>query len=104
MLYTCEYFYNNSAAIFLACGIAYIYKSASIKNHCSDMQKKVAELNTDNKIMLFALMRGAGGGAIALATTIIWLQLAYTKYNLHGIPWLFLFPLLFFLRCQQTLC
>jgi hypothetical protein len=75
----------TGAAIFFVFGIVYFYKSSSVKNHCSTVQKKLEDLGPYNKIMLFALMRGAGGGAIALATIIIWLQLEYSKYML---PWI----------------
>ena len=74
------------ALIFFGFGIAYFYKSRSPKNHCDTIQKNMGELNDDNRMMMFALMRGAGGGAIAVAVIITWLQLQYLKTPGQWIP------------------
>ena len=74
------------ALIFFGFGIAYFYKSRSTKNHCDTVQKNMGELNDDNRMMMFALMRGAGGGAIAVAVIITWLQLQYLKTPGQWIP------------------
>ena len=74
------------ASIFLIFGLAYLYKSISINNHCNSIQENIRELNIQNKTFLFALMRGVAGGAITLAITLIYLQLQYFKYASPWIP------------------
>ncbi len=76
----------SGAAIFLIFGLAYLYKSISVKNHCDTIQKNFDELNVHNKAFLFALMRGASGGSLALAVTIIYLQIQYSRQALSWIP------------------
>jgi len=76
----------SGAGIFLIFGFAYLYKSISISNHCDSIQENIRELNIQNKTFLFALMRGVSGGAIALATTVIYLQLQYSKLASNWIP------------------
>lgn len=79
-------FIFSGALIFLIFGIAYLYKSMAVKNHCDTIQKNFNELNLHNKTFLFALMRGVAGGALALAATIIYLQIQYFKHTLNWIP------------------
>lgn len=52
----------------------------------STLQKNLKEANEENRILIFALMRGAGGGAIAVAVVITWLQLQYSKQLVPSIP------------------
>ncbi len=73
-----------AALIFFAFGIIYFYKSKSLKNHCNTIQNKLEDANIESRILLFALMRGAGGGAIGIAVLTCWLQLQYSK---HAEPW-----------------
>lgn len=76
----------TAALIFFVFGIVYFYKSKSVKNHCSTIQKKLEEVNGESKILIFALMRGSGGGAVAVAALTIWLQLQFLKQALPWIP------------------
>ncbi len=69
----------SGAFIFIAFGAAYLYKSASLKNHCAAVQRKLTELDVENRILVFALMRGAGGSVIGLGILIIYLQLTEAK-------------------------
>ena len=85
-----DIFTMSGAGIFLIFGFAYLYKSLSVKNHCNTIQKNLEELSLQNKVFLFALMRGVAGGAIALATTIIYLKIQYSKQALNWIPLLIL--------------
>ncbi len=75
----------TAALIFFVFGIVYFYKSKSAKNHCSTIQKKLEEVNAESKILIFALMRGSGGGAVAVAVLTFWLQLQYSK---QAVPWI----------------
>ena len=76
----------SGALIFLIFGIAYLYKSMSVKHHCDTIQKNFNELNLHNKTFLFALMRGVAGGALALAVTITYLQIQFFKHAHNWIP------------------
>ena len=76
----------TGALVFFIFGVVYFYKSRSVKNHCSTIQKNLEELNAHSKILMFALMRGAGGGAVAVAVIIAWLQLQYSKQGQQWIP------------------
>lgn len=86
ILILADTFTITGALIFFAFGIVYFSKSRSVKNHCSTIQKNLEELNQHNKIVLLALMRGAGAGAIAVAVIITWLQIEFIKQMQHWIP------------------
>jgi hypothetical protein len=81
-----DIFTITGALVFLGFGIVYFYKSRSVKNHCSTIQKNLEELDGHSKILMFALMRGAGGGAVAVAVIVIWLQLEYVRKPEPWIP------------------
>jgi hypothetical protein len=85
-----DIFTIGGAAIFFLFGLAYLYKSISIKNHCSTIQQNLDELNSHNRTFLFALMRSLGGGVMAFSATIIYLQVQYSKYSLSWVPLLIL--------------
>lgn len=76
----------TGALIFFVFGIVYLYKSKSLSNNCNTVQKKLAEVNGESKILIFALMRGAGGGAIAVAALTFWLQWQYLTRTVAWIP------------------
>ncbi|MEJ7830634.1 MAG: hypothetical protein WKF91_20660 [Segetibacter sp.] len=76
----------TGAAIFLIFGLAYLYKSASVNNHCGSIRKDLEELTLQNKTLLFALMRGVAAGSLAVAVTIIFLQLQFLKNPIKWIP------------------
>lgn len=76
----------TAALISFVFGIVYFFKSKSVKNHCSTLQKNLKEANEENRILIFALMRGAGGGAVAIAVVTAWLQLQYSKQVEPSIP------------------
>lgn len=81
-----DIFTISGAGIFLIFGLAYLYKSISIKNHCNSIQQNFEELSLQNKTFLFALMRGVAGGALTVSTTIIYLQVQYSKQAVNWIP------------------
>ena len=76
----------TAALIFFGFGIVYFYKSKSVKHHCSTIQDNLTSGSEESKVLIFALMRGAGGGAIAIALLTFWLQLQYSKHAASWIP------------------
>ena len=78
ILLLADIFTFTGALILLAFVIAYFYKSKSVRNHCSTVENNLEEANEESRILIFALMRGVGGGAIGIAVLIFWLQLEYS--------------------------
>ena len=94
----------SGALIFFMFGIVYFYKSKSVKNHCNTVQKKLDEVNEESQVLIFALMRGAGGGAAAVAVFTIWLQLQYFKQAVSWIPLpIVIIDLLFYLPALNAM-
>ncbi len=85
-----DIFTITGAGIFFIFGLAYLYKSLSIKNHCNTIRKNLEELDVHNMTFLFALMRGLGGGVMAFSATIIYLQVQFSMFALGWIPFLIL--------------
>jgi hypothetical protein len=86
------------AFIFFMFGITYFYKSKSVKNHCNTAQKSLEQVSKGDRIIKFALMRGAGGGAIAIAVFTACFQWQYSKHSVKWIPLaIVLIDLLFYL-------
>ena len=74
-----DIFTISGAGIFLIFGLSYLYKSVSVKNNCQLIQHKISASNPEIRAYLFALMKVVAGATIALAVTIIYLQLQYAN-------------------------
>ena len=57
-----DIFTLSGAGIFLIFGLSYLFKSISVKKHCSMIQKQIEELDIQIRKYLFALMRGVAEG------------------------------------------
>ena len=81
-----DIFTLSGAGIFLIFGLSYLFKSMSVKKHCSIIQRQIEELDIQIRTYLFALMRVVAGGIMALVLVIIYLQLQYSKQEHEQYP------------------
>ena len=81
-----DIFTLSGAGIFLIFGLSYLFKSISVKKHCSMIQKQIEELDIQIRTYLFALMRVVAGGIMALVFIIVCLQLQYSKQEHEQYP------------------
>uniref|UniRef100_F4C6A6 Uncharacterized protein n=1 Tax=Sphingobacterium sp. (strain 21) TaxID=743722 RepID=F4C6A6_SPHS2 len=75
-----------AGSICLVFGLVYLFKSSFLKYHGQALEKKWINVEREVQILILALMRVVGGGALAIGLVIIKLQLQYDAHHQSWIP------------------
>jgi len=75
-----------AGSISLTFGIIYLVKSSFLKYHGQALEKKWIHVEREVQILMLALMRVVGGGALATGFVILILQYQFDKYHQAWIP------------------